>query len=329
VIEKLEGLAGKPVDDLDQGFRWADARMIDYATKSDPKTFERMESEIEESLALRDQLTKERDEARAAVVTAQGERSELKEEARLSEARVTDLELAHREEKAAWELLKAEMEGKIEATHIQGSSNEEQIKEIERLTSERSLLTSNLNQAKQDLASLEGRFKKLEDELQRYKDDLSTTKGDRDRYKSSYEGVQADLQRTRNDVADLRQTVTQRDKTIKELLEQLQNTGRSGNSGTSPITVGSSFTVQLFNHRRGVQLLMIEEIIATDQSGRTTSIVPPSGNISYKSSASVSVPTGTVTLKITHAELDTSKRPRAEKKTDHSVSATSATVFID
>jgi hypothetical protein len=74
---------------------------------------------------------------------------------------------------------------------------------------------------------------------------------------------------------------------------------------------------------------MIEEIIATDQSGRTTSIVPPSGNISYKSSASVSVPTGTVTLKITHAELDTSKRPRAEKKTDHSVSATSATVFID
>ena len=85
----------------------------------------------------------------------------------------------------------------------------------------------------------------------------------------------------------------------------------------------------MVNRRRGVQLLVVQEIVAIDPSGLTTVLPNPRDNIAQKASEPVTVPANTVSLRITHAELDTSKRPRRILTTTYSVNPSVREVSLE
>ncbi|HMS15657.1 MAG TPA: protein kinase, partial [Planctomycetota bacterium] len=331
VRERLTTLAGVEISDLDAGFRKAEERVQDLASKADPATFQQLEADLKASQEARDALTRQRDDATAAVIAAQRERSELVETAKAHAKQVSELELASREAKNAWDQEKATLHGQLEAAKVAGRSDDERIAEIADLTSKNSLLDSQLKTAVADLNELKGKFQKLEAEQQQLRNELANAKGDADRYKGSYESTYQELQSSRDAMATMRGTLTAREQEIARLNSLLQNRPVS-TGGTQPTPkpgVGTNFTVEVFNRRRGVQLLVVQEILAFDASGASTILPNPRDNISQKASDQISVPSNTVSLRITHAELDTSKRPRRVQTTDYAVNPSTREISLE
>lgn len=326
IQERFLGLLGTRVANLEEGIAGAKARIDKAIAEGDPEALMRTKAELETAKTENEELAKLRDKAVAVALTTQEQLSELQDEAKRAAETIAGLREEHRAGREAWDSERAKLEGELQAIRSTTHTASEQMEELKQAVEEKSRLKSALKVAEEDAAKLQIRFDALEREAAGLRDSLLDARRERDSHKASLDGANADLKRAQSEVARLQGQIAAKDQQIAGLTRGTSGTG--GGVSPPPPPPASTYALEIFNRRRGAQLLVIQELVALDASGRESTLANPRDNISNRHSTTVQVPAGTVRLRITHAELDSSKRPRGIRTTEYAISPSSPEISI-